>query len=67
VPLAAAFLVQERLHGLRNMYIAGRNFPQVAGSDTENLCKAARTPQEVALTWEVMAEHFCDSPEMEAT
>jgi hypothetical protein len=62
-----AVLVQERLHGLRNISIKGRKFPQVARPDTENLCKAARAPQEVALTWEVMAEHFCDSPETEAT
>jgi hypothetical protein len=31
------------------------------------LCKAASVPQEVALKWKVMAEHFCDSPETEAT
>jgi hypothetical protein len=59
--------VQERLHGLRNISFEGRNFPQVARADTENLCKAARAPQEVALTWEEMAEQFCDSPETEAT
>jgi hypothetical protein len=59
--------VQDELHELRNFSAEGTNLPQVARSDTENLCKAARTPQEVALTWEVMAEHFCDSPETEAT
>jgi hypothetical protein len=59
--------VQEQLHELRNISVTGTNFPQVARPDTENLCKAANTPQEVALTWEVMAEHFCDSPETEAT
>jgi hypothetical protein len=59
--------VQERLHELRNISIGGTNFPQVALADTENLCKAARMPQEVALTWEELAEHFRDSPETEAT
>ena len=59
--------MQERLHELRNISLEGRNFPQVARSDTENLCKVARTSQQVGLTWEVMAGHFCDSPETEAT
>jgi hypothetical protein len=59
--------VQERLHELRNICPAGRNLPQVAHRDTENLCKGERMAQREGLTWKVMAEHFCDSPETEAT
>jgi hypothetical protein len=59
--------VQERLHELRKISPNGRNLSQVAHAATENLCKDARLAQPGSLTWKVMAEHFCDSPETEAT